>query len=62
MSNQLPNTQTSSANKTTKNVKSVAVKPASHHVVDFDTRKDLNGKNDSGPDPEIAGREIPPQS
>ena len=28
---------------------------------DFRTRPDLDGKNDSGPDPEIHGRELPPQ-
>jgi hypothetical protein len=28
---------------------------------DFQSKSDLDGKNDSGPDPEIHGREIPPQ-
>ena len=28
---------------------------------DFQAKPDLNGKNDSGPDPEVHGREIPPQ-
>jgi hypothetical protein len=28
---------------------------------DFKTKPDLNGKNDSGPDPEVHGKEIPPQ-
>ena len=28
---------------------------------DFDTRPDLDGKTDSGPEPEVHGRELPPQ-
>jgi hypothetical protein len=28
---------------------------------DFKTRPDLDGKNDSGPDPEVHGKELPPQ-
>jgi hypothetical protein len=28
---------------------------------DFTPRTELDGKNDSGPEPEIHGREIPPQ-
>jgi len=28
---------------------------------DFRTKPELDGKNDSGPDPEVHGREIPPQ-
>jgi hypothetical protein len=28
---------------------------------DFKPKPELDGKNDSGPDPEIHGREIPPQ-
>jgi hypothetical protein len=28
---------------------------------EFDTRPDLDGKTDSGPEPEVHGREIPPQ-
>jgi hypothetical protein len=28
---------------------------------DFKAKPDLNGKNDSGPDPEVDGRELPPQ-
>jgi hypothetical protein len=39
----------------------VAEKPVGHHVHEFDAPQDLDGKNDSGPDPEIDGREIPPQ-
>jgi hypothetical protein len=28
---------------------------------DFQQKNELDGKNDSGPDPEVHGREIPPQ-
>ena len=28
---------------------------------DFAPKPDLDGKNDSGPDPEVHGRELPPQ-
>jgi hypothetical protein len=28
---------------------------------DFEPKTEVDGKNDSGPDPEIHGREIPPQ-
>ena len=28
---------------------------------DFHPKSELDGKNDSGPDPEVHGREIPPQ-
>lgn len=28
---------------------------------EFDTRPDLDGKTDSGPEPEVHGRELPPQ-
>jgi hypothetical protein len=28
---------------------------------DFDTRPDLDGKTDSGPEPEVHGRDLPPQ-
>jgi hypothetical protein len=28
---------------------------------DFNTRPDLDGKTDSGPEPDVHGRELPPQ-
>jgi hypothetical protein len=28
---------------------------------EFDTRPDLDGKTDSGPEPDVHGRELPPQ-
>ena len=28
---------------------------------DFNTRPDLDGKTDSGPEPEVHGRDLPPQ-
>ena len=28
---------------------------------EFDSRKDLDGKTDSGPEPDVFGRELPPQ-
>jgi hypothetical protein len=28
---------------------------------DFNTRPDLDGKTDSGPEPDVHGREVPPQ-
>jgi hypothetical protein len=28
---------------------------------EFNTRPDLDGKTDSGPEPEVHGRELPPQ-
>ena len=28
---------------------------------DFRAKPDLDGKNDSGPDPEVHGKELPPQ-
>ncbi len=28
---------------------------------EFDSRKDLDGKTDSGPEPDVFGRDIPPQ-
>ena len=28
---------------------------------DFDTRPDLDGKTDSGPEPDVHGRDLPPQ-
>jgi hypothetical protein len=30
-------------------------------VDEFDSRKDLDGKTDSGPEPDVFGRDMPPQ-
>ena len=30
-------------------------------VDEFDSRKDLDGKTDSGPEPDVFGRDLPPQ-
>ena len=57
MNNQQPNTQTSTPDKNAKTVKNVPTGAADG----FTSRADLDGKNDSGPDPEIHDKKLPPQ-
>jgi hypothetical protein len=35
--------------------------PPGNHADDFEPKIDLPGKTDSGPEPDVFGREIPPQ-
>ena len=39
----------------------VGQKKAKSAADDFNTEPDLDGKTDSGPEPDVFGREIPPQ-
>jgi hypothetical protein len=41
----------------------VNVGPRKHRRAadEFDSRKDLDGKTDSGPEPDVFGQELPPQ-
>ncbi len=50
------------AKETSKKPKAGTKKQAPKECVDsFRPKTELDGKNDSGPDPEIHGRDIPPQ-
>ena len=48
------------AERSKKNVNADA-KRAKRGADDFEPKTDLDGKTDSGPEPDVFGREIPPQ-
>jgi hypothetical protein len=55
-----PASGTKPAEGSGKNV-DVDAKTAKRSAADFEPKTELNGKTDSGPEPDVFGREIPPQ-